>query len=305
MTDALREHELVASLRGAVTRFAPSPTGRLHLGHALSALTGFHLAQRLGGKFLIRIEDIDQDRCRPELIGEILDLMGWLGIRWDMPVLRQSLEMPAYVAAAERLTSLGLLYPCFASRSEIEAAAEPGMVDPDGVPLYPGLHRQLSHSEIARRRDAGEPFAMRIDMQRAVEMARQKSGSLAYTELDADLRPRRIPVDPVRWGDAVIQRKSGPTSYHLSVVVDDARQGVTIVTRGADLQAATDIHRLLQILLELPEPLYLHHKLLVGPDGKKLSKRDNAVSLASLRQQGVAAEEIRRRLGFPGLSGSN
>lgn len=291
---------MTAALGRAVTRFAPSPTGRLHLGHALSALTSFDLARRLGGRFLIRIEDIDPERCRPELIGEMFTVLRWLGVTWEEPVLQQSEHMPVYAAAAARLAAMGLLYPCFATRGEIEAAAQPGLVDPDGAPVYPGLHRHLAATEVARRQAAGEAFAMRIDMQRAIDRAVAKAGrdALAFTEIDAALVPQRVAADPGRWGDAVIQRKVAPTSYHLSVVVDDARQGVTIVTRGADLRAATDIHRLLQILLDYPEPLYFHHPLLLGADGRKLSKRDGATGLAQMQALGVTAAEIRRRLGL-------
>ena len=283
-----------------VSRFAPSPTGLLHLGHALSARSGFDLALRLGGRFLLRIEDTDPDRCRPELAREIEEHLAWLGLTWETPVLRQSEHFPVYAAAAERLAALGLLYPCFATRGEIEAAAAPGAVDPDGAPLYRGPHRHLEPAEVERRRAAGDLLAMRIDMGRAVAMAVAKAGqtALSYTALDDRLQPRRVAVNPMRWGDAVIQRKSTPTSYHLSVVVDDARQGVTIVTRGVDLQASTEIHRLLQILLDLPEPAYQHHALILDADGRKLSKRDQSTSLKALREQGVAPDEVWRRLGL-------
>lgn len=284
-----------------VTRFAPSPTGRLHLGHALSAITGYELAMRHGGRFLLRIEDIDQDRCRPDYIEDIFDTLGWLGLRWETPVLRQSEHFATYQQAADRLATMGLLYPCFATRREIEAAAQPGAVDPDGAPLYPGLHRHLSASDVAARRARGEPAAMRLDMDRAIAVARRKAAADAFgfTEIDADMRPQRIPIDPARWGDAVIQRKGVPTSYHLSVVVDDARQGITIVTRGTDLRPSTDIHRLLQILLDVPEPLYLHHPLLLGPDGRKLAKSEAATSLADLRAEGRTPHDIRAMIAGP------
>jgi glutamyl-Q tRNA(Asp) synthetase len=286
--------------RPAVTRLAPSPTGLVHLGHALSGFIGMELARVLGGRFLLRIEDIDPDRSRPEWIDAILSDLAWVGLAWEEPVLRQSQHMPAYAAAAGRLAAMGLLYPCFASRSEIEAAAPPGAADPDGAPLYTGLHRQMPSAEMARRKAAGEPFAMRIDMARATRLAVAKAGreALAFTEIDGDLAAQRVPVDPARWGDAVIQRKSAPTSYHLSVVVDDARQGVSIVTRGEDLRAATDIHRLLQILLDLPEPIYRHHGLILDGEGRKLSKRDGSTSLSALRAAGVKPAEVRRRIGF-------
>ncbi len=282
-----------------VTRFAPSPTGRLHLGHALSAITGFDLAQRHGGRFLLRIEDIDQERCRPAFIDDIFDTLGWLGLTWEAPVLRQSEHLETYREAADRLTAMGLLYPCFATRREIEAAAAGGAVDPDGAVLYSGLHRHLTATEVAARRARDEQPAMRIDMAAAIAFARDKAGpeAFAFTELDTALQPRRIPIDPARWGDAVIQRKGIGTSYHLSVVIDDARQGITVVTRGTDLRPSTDIHRLLQILLDLPEPLYLHHRLLLGPDGRKLAKRDASIGLAELRTGGLTPHDVRAMIG--------
>lgn len=295
--------------RPVVTRFAPSPTGQLHLGHARSAFVGHDLARRLGGRFLLRIEDIDVERCRPELIPPILEALTWLGLTWDGPVLRQSEHLADYAAAAARLAAMGLVYPCFASRAEIEAAATPGASDPDGAPLYPGLCRGMPAAEVARRQAAGEPFAMRLDMGKAMAAAQLRmaagtgaspdAAGLGFTRLDAHLQPARVPVDPARWGDSVIQRKTVATSYHLSVVVDDARQGVSIVTRGQDLLASTDIHRLLQVLLDLPEPLYLHHELLLGADGRKLSKRDAATSLAALRAGGATPAEVRRLAGLP------
>ena len=216
-----------------VTRFAPSPTGLLHLGHALSARAGFDLARRLGGRFLLRIEDTDPDRCRPDLVREIEAHLAWLGLTWETPVLRQSEYFPVYAAAADRLVAMGLLYPCFATRGEIQAAAQPGKLDPDGAPLYSGLRRHLDRAEVERRRAAGDLLAMRIDMPRAIAMAVAKAGreAMSYTALNEQLQPLLVAVNPRRWGDVVIQRKSTPTSYHLSVVVDDARQGVTIVTR--------------------------------------------------------------------------
>lgn len=287
------------SARKAVLRFAPSPNGRLHLGHALSALTGYDMACRLGGRFLLRIEDIDVTRSRPELIGAILEDMAWLGIRYEEPVLRQSEHFPVYRAAADHLAALGVLYPCFATRAEIQAAAQRGAQDPDGAPLYPGLHKDLSGVEVARRRDAGEPFALRLDMAKATALAVQRNGGpLAFTELDVDGQAQRIAADPARWGDAVIVRKDVPASYHLAVVVDDARQGITHVTRGRDLYAATDIHRLLQVLLGLPEPLYHHHRLITDTDGRKLAKSAGDTSLASLRAAGVTPDSIREMVGL-------
>lgn len=284
----------------AVLRFAPSPNGALHLGHALSALTGFEMARRLGGRFLVRIEDIDAGRSRAEHVDGIFRDLAWLGITWEEPVLFQSRHLADYAAAAARLAGMGLLYPCFATRAEIAAAADPQARDPDGAPLYPGLHRHLSAGEIARRKADGQSFAMRLDMQAALATLRTMAGDepLTFAALDEALQPRTVQADPARWGDVVLQRKDVPTSYHLSVVIDDARQGITHVVRGLDLLAATDLHRLLQVLLGLPAPLYHHHRLLLGEDGSKLSKSRGAKSLAALRAQGVTAADIRRLVGL-------
>jgi glutamyl-Q tRNA(Asp) synthetase len=285
---------------GAVLRFAPSPNGRLHLGHALSALTGFEMARRLGGRFLVRIEDIDTGRARPEFVAGIFEDLAWLGIAWDEPVLVQSQHFPDYLDAARRLEAAGLLYPCFATRTEIADAArlaETG-VDPDGAPLYPGLHKGLSADEQQRRRERGEPFALRIDMVRAMASVRERLNGLPLTfvELDRDGAPQVRFAHPARWGDTVIVRKDVPASYHLAVVVDDARQGVSHVTRGRDLFAATDLHRLLQVLLGLPEPVYHHHPLVADAAGNKLSKSLAATSLASLRAAGVSPDDVRAQL---------
>ena len=278
-------------------RFAPSPNGRLHLGHALSALTGFEMAKACGGRFLVRIEDIDTTRSRPELVDAIFEDLAWLGLTWEQPVLRQSEHFDVYRRAADRLLEQGLLYPCFATRTEIAAAVSSGHpVDPDGAPLYPGLHRSLPAAEIARRREANEPFALRIDMARAVAYAR-RHGELTFVALHEAGRKATVDARPERWGDAVIVRKDVPASYHLACVVDDARQGVTHVTRGLDLLAATDIHVLLQRLLGLPQPLYLHHRLLTDAAGRKLAKSAGDTSLASLRASGSTASEIRRMIG--------
>lgn len=283
-----------------IFRFAPSPTGRLHLGHALSALINQDMARTLGGRLLIRIEDTDVTRCRPEYTRAILDDLAWLGIASDGPILLQSEHLDDYRQAAARLTGMGLLYPCFATRQEIQAAAAPGNVDPDGAPLYPGLHRALTRAEVAERKATGQPFALRLDMARAIDQARAMVGdtAFAYTEIDAQFAPARRKTRPERWGDVVIQRKETSASYHLAVVVDDARQAVTHVVRGADLREATDIHRLLQVLLQLPEPLYHHHRLVTARDGRKLSKRDGATGLSALRAEGLTPSDIRHRLGL-------
>lgn len=285
-----------------VLRFAPSPNGPLHLGHALSALYGLAWARRLGGRHLLRIEDIDPVRSSEAHIGGIFRDLAWLGVTWEEPVLRQSHHLARYEAAAARLAALGLLYPCFASRREIaDASAEQGLaVDPDGAPLYPGLHRAMSATEAAARRERGEPFVTRLDMRIALAAAakRLRGRALEFTELGDDGALRRIACDPARWGDVVIQRKEVPTSYHLSVVVDDAHQGITHVTRGRDLLAATDIHRLLQVLLDLPEPVYAHHRLIVDASGRKLSKSAGDTALAALRDAGLSAFDVRRLVGL-------
>jgi glutamyl-Q tRNA(Asp) synthetase len=285
-----------------VLRFAPSPNGPLHLGHALSALTGWAWAQRLGGRFLVRIEDIDPERSSEAHIEGIFRDLDWLGVPREEPVLRQSQHLDRYESAAARLSSLGLLYPCFASRREIaEANAAQGMPsDPDGAPLYPGLHRTMSAEEAAARRQRGEPHVMRLDMSRALAFAAEKLGGapLDFVELDESGGSQRVLCDPARWGDVVIQRKDVPTSYHLSVVVDDDVQGITHVTRGRDLYAATDIHRLLQALLDLPAPLYAHHRLIVDETGRKLAKSARDTSLSELRAGGASPSDIRRMVGL-------
>ena len=285
-----------------VVRFAPSPNGFLHLGHAFSALTVVEFARRHGGRFLLRLEDYDTQRARPEYVQGVFDDLAWLGLKWETPVLRQSEHTATYRAAAERLAELGVLYPCFASRADIAAAAKPGATDPDGAPLYSAALK-LQQAANARHRIArGEPYALRLDMAKAMEIGIHKSDAtpLAFTEMSADGRPRRIIADPARWGDVVLMRKDAPASYHLAVVVDDARQGITHVTRGQDLFAATGLHRLLQVLLDLPEPVYFHHRLIAGPDGRKLAKSRGDTSLAALRENGITAAGIRAQLGFDG-----
>ena len=283
-----------------VFRFAPSPNGELHLGHALSAMLGFAQALACGGRFLLRIEDIDTGRTRPAFVAGILEDLLWLGLAWEEPVVLQSQRFPAYRAAAQQLQDMGLLYPCFATRAEIEAAASPEARDPDGAPLYPGLYKGRDAGELARRSAAGEPFALRLDVTKALAAAADKLGgaSLSFTELAEVGSPQIIAARPERWGDAVIVRKDVPTSYHLAVVVDDAWQGVTHVTRGQDLLAATDLHRLLQVLLGLPEPLYRHHRLITDAAGRKLAKSARDTSLKSLREAGQQPAEIRRLVGL-------
>ncbi|HEX2841618.1 tRNA glutamyl-Q(34) synthetase GluQRS [Hyphomicrobium sp.] len=285
-----------------VLRFAPSPNGELHLGHAFSAMVGFDMAQHLGGRFLVRIEDIDTTRCREEYVTQIFEDLRWLGIEWEEPVRRQSEHFTTYSAASDWLLKLGLLYPCFATRSEISEATElnPHLTDPDGTPLYPGLHKNLPKEEVAVRLTRNEPFALRIHMDRALDALERITGArtVTFTELDGAGHPQHIEMNPADWGDAVIVRKDVPASYHLAVTVDDARQRVTHVTRGRDLYAATSLHRLLQAILGLPEPIYHHHRLLTDGQGNKLSKSARDTSLRSLREAGVDALQIRQRVGL-------
>src|SRR5262245_47033746 len=283
-----------------VFRFAPSPNGALHLGHALSAIVGYERAMAVRGRFLLRIEDIDTSRSRTEFVAGIFEDLAWLGLEWEQPVVFQSHRMEAYRAAAQRLEALGLLYPCFATRSEIDAAAGDGERDPDGAPLYPGLWKGRSEAEVAPLRAVRAPFALRIDMAAALRMAAERLGEapLTFFEISPEGAPRMVVARPERWGDTVIVRKDVATSYHLAVVVDDAWQGVTHVTRGRDLHAATDLHRLLQVLLGLPEPVYYHHRLIVDDSGRKLAKSARDTSLRSLRERGVTADEIRRLVGM-------
>ena len=285
-----------------VFRFAPSPNGELHLGHAYSALHTARLARETGGRFLLRIEDIDASRARPEFEQGIFDDLEWLGLEWETPVRRQSEHMDDYAAALLTLEQMGLVYPCFATRAEIAAAASAdALTDPDGAALYPGLWRGRDAAEVDARKQAGEPFALRLDMDRALARAKKlHPGPITFAEEEEGPHGQRgeLAIDPGMWGDVVIARKEVPASYHLAVVVDDALQGVTHVSRGQDLFFATHIHRLLQVLLGLPEPRYRHHALIRGGDGRKLSKSARDTSLKSLRASGVHASDILRRLGF-------
>jgi glutamyl-Q tRNA(Asp) synthetase len=286
-----------------VFRFAPSPNGYLHLGHAFSALFGFQMARKLGGRFLLRIEDIDRERSQPQFEQAIYEDLAWLGIEWDEPPRRQSKHFDAYQASLERLEALGVVYPCFASRRDITLAftAKRGEApcDPDGVPIYPGLYRYAPRELTAKRIAAGEPYALRLDMEKAVALAQSKlSGPIRFASFDESGPAGEHPTAPERWGDVVIARKGCPASYHLAVVTDDALQGVTHVTRGMDLYAATDIHRVLQILLGLPEPSYCHHRLIVDGEGRKLAKSHKDKSLKSLRAEGATPEAIQQMIGI-------
>jgi glutamyl-Q tRNA(Asp) synthetase len=273
-----------------VTRFAPSPTGYLHLGHAYSALFAEQAARTTGGRFLLRIEDIDHGRCRPAFEDAIYADLAWLGLEWETPVRRQSAHFADYRDALDRLDADGLIYPCFCTRKDIEAeidAAGGAPHGPDG-PVYPGTCRHLDPGERSDRLDAGEAHALRLDM----DAARRQTGPLTWNDSDAGT----VTAAPERFGDVVLARKDTPTSYHLSVTLDDHLQGVTLVTRGLDLFEATDVHRLLQALLGLEVPAYRHHPLLAGDDGKRFAKRDKSLTIASLREDGATPDDVRRMI---------
>jgi glutamyl-Q tRNA(Asp) synthetase len=273
-----------------VTRFAPSPTGYLHLGHAAAALFGWQHARAAGGRFLLRLEDIDATRCRPDYATAILEDLAWLGLDWDGPVRVQSQHFAEYRRALDQLDAGGFLYPCFCTRAAIsreiaEAAGAPH--DPDGAMRYPGTCRRLSPMERARRIAAGEAHALRLDVAAALAAVATPLGF-------EDAERGRIACRPERFGDPVLARRDTPASYHLCVTHDDALQGVTLVTRGDDLLAATDLHRLLQALMGWPTPRYAHHALLTDARGRRFAKRDQAVTLRALRAQGYSPREIRR-----------
>jgi glutamyl-Q tRNA(Asp) synthetase len=288
-----------------VFRFAPSPNGYLHLGHAFSALLNFDLARQSGGRFLLRIEDIDPSRCRPEFEAAIYEDLAWLGIVWEQPVRRQSAHLADYRAALETLSAQGLVFPSFESRAEIvrlvtqREAVGVWPRDPDGAPLYPGRAKSLLPDERARLLGSGAPYALRLDMAAAVARAGEVIRHLSWNELGEGPQGEtgQVAADPERWGDIVVARKETPTSYHLSVVVDDALQGVSDVVRGQDLFYATAVHRLLQRLLGLPEPAYRHHRLILDA-GQKLSKSSGSTGLRELRAAGAAPADIRRIVGL-------
>jgi glutamyl-Q tRNA(Asp) synthetase len=266
---------------GAITRFAPSPTGALHIGHAYAAL--FAAGNATPGGFLLRIEDIDTTRCRPAFEAAIHEDLAWLGLSWPQPVRRQSEHFADYRAALDRLDHQGLLYPCFCTRADIAAAAG-APHGPDGS-IYPGTCRGLSTDEQQARRTAGRPYAFRLRM----DEARSAAGALAWHD---DVRGE-IAAAPEKFGDLVLARKETPASYHLACTLDDALQGVTLVTRGEDLFESTHVHRLLQALLDLPTPRYRHHRLLTDASGRKFSKRDQAPTLRALRESGKTADDVR------------
>jgi len=276
-----------------VTRFAPSPTGHLHLGHAHSALFGWMAAHRGGGRFLLRIEDIDPNRCRPEFERDLIEDLAWLGLSWDGTMRRQSDHLDDYRAALARLAGMGVVYPCFCTRKDIAAEiARAGAAPhgPDG-PLYPGTCRHLSEDVRAERIAAGDAWAMRLDVGKAMRL----TGPLRWHDRVRGWRD----ATPELLGDVVLARKDTPTSYHLSVTLDDHLQGVTLVTRGEDLFFATHTHRLLQALFGFEPPDHHHHGLLRTASGERLAKRDRAQSLRSLRAEGVSAAAVRAMAGFP------
>jgi glutamyl-Q tRNA(Asp) synthetase len=281
-----------------VFRFAPSPNGYLHLGHAYSALLNADMAAAAGGRLLLRIEDIDETRCRPEYEAAIYEDLAWLGLAWETPVYRESEHGEDYRLALARLEAMGLIYPSFESRAEIAAlvaAREPWPRDPDGAALYPGAAKKMTAAE-RQRRLQGEPYALRLDMDAA--LARIAGLTWAESGAGPDGETGTIPADPAAWGDVVLARKDAPASYHFAVTVDDAAQGVTDVVRGSDLFHATSVHRLLQALLGLPAPRYHHHRLILDTDGRKLSKSTQATGLRELRARGVNVADIRRRVGL-------
>ncbi len=274
-----------------VFRFAPSPNGLLHLGHARSALLNAQAAIAANGRLLLRIEDIDTTRCTPEFEAAIYEDLQWLGVTWEQPVRRQSEHFSDYAVALERLRGMGLVYESFESRGEIRRAIEgrpDWPCDPDGAPIFPFSRYDMSEAERARRRSAVEPYALRLDMAAAIEKV---GGAPGWREVG---KATEHPGDPLAWGDVIIARKEVPTSYHLAVVVDDAVQGVTHVVRGEDLRAATSVHRVLQTLLGLQAPIYHHHTLLLDADGRKLSKSLGSESLRTIRANGATPEDVRR-----------
>ena len=287
-----------------VFRFAPSPNGYLHLGHALSALLNRDLARAAGGRLLLRLEDIDRERCRELYVDTIIEDLAWLGIAWESTPRRQSEHFATYRAAIAGLAARELVYPCFCSRGAVLAASRAGIVaegrpawpsDPDGAPLYPGTCRHLSSGERARRIAEGRPAGLRLDMARALRVA---PSDLRWREHGDEGIARDRAAEPGVWGDALLARKQVPTSYHLSVVIDDAVQGITDVVRGRDLFQATGLHRLLQALFGLPTPRYHHHRLVLDVEGRKLSKSGGAPSLRDLRYRGVGPDDVRRMVGL-------
>ncbi len=285
--------ELMHKSTEVITRFAPSPTGLLHPGHAFSALSAFDFARKTGGHFLLRIEDIDFTRCRTDFEEQMLDDLAWLGLEWEEPIRRQSEHLAEYAKAADELESRGFLYPCFCTRKEIQAEIERAGGAPHGSesPLYPGTCRLLSEDERVTRKERGDDFAMRIDLQKALRFC---SDDLFWDDLELG----RQEAKPELLGDAVLVRKDIGTSYHLAVCCDDALQGVTHIFRGLDLFDSTHLHRVIQALLGIPVPQYHHHELITDEHGVRLAKRDESVTLKSLREEGVLPQKIRGEHGF-------
>jgi glutamyl-Q tRNA(Asp) synthetase len=294
------------SMPPAVFRFAPSPNGYLHLGHAYSALLNFDLARQAGGRFLLRIEDIDAFRCRPEFETAIYQDLAWLGIAWEHPVRRQSEHFAFYRDAIEKLFAEGLVYPSFESRADIAGLVKQREAesarngswprDPDGAPLYPGAAKSHPAATRAALLESGAPYASRLDMEAAIA----RVGDLAWSERGAGPAGESgaVTARPQAWGDVILARKETPTSYHLSVVIDDALQGVTEVVRGEDLFWSTSVHRTLQALLGLPQPIYRHHRLILDAAGQKLSKSTEATGLRELRAEGATPADVRRLVGL-------
>ncbi len=282
-------------MAGSVFRFAPSPNGRLHLGHAYSALFTVQQARLHDGTSLLRIEDIDRARCKPEFAEQAQADLAWLGLDWPQPVRHQSRHMHEYISVIDRLERLRLLYPCFCTRAKLAGAG--GAKDPDGVTVYPGYCRLMTRMERSRRMTAGEPYALRLDMAKAMVAA---GPDLSFFEKGSgpDGETGIVACTPKAWGDVVVARKDIGTSYHIAVVHDDAVQGITHITRGIDLFHATSVHRVLQSILEFPTPSYIHHRLISDDTGRKLSKSLGDRSLAALRDDGVTPQMIREQLGF-------
>ncbi|MBC8337864.1 MAG: tRNA glutamyl-Q(34) synthetase GluQRS [Rhodospirillales bacterium] len=285
--------------RPPTTRFAPSPTGYLHLGHAYSALFTFAMARETGGRFLLRIEDIDTSRIKADYEDAIFEDLAWLGLEWEEPVRRQSDHFDEYQKALDGLLEQGFLYPCFCSRRDIRAeilnaGAAPHDTPGQEGPLYPGTCRHLSDSERQGRHDENTPFALRLDSAKAFDAALGLTGSLTWSDAERG----GIEADLSRLGDVVLGRKETPASYHLAVTLDDHLQGVTLVTRGEDLFSSTHVHRVLQALLGLDTPNYHHHRLLTGDDGERFAKRDKSLTIRSLRDAGKTPEEVREMAGF-------
>ena len=281
----------VLAVNKLVSRFAPSPTGLLHLGSAFSALLAHDLTHARHGRFLLRVEDIDQARCRPAFTAALIEDLAWLGLAWEQPVRIQSEHFDDYRAGLARLEAMGLIYPCFCTRADIARefhAAASAPHGPDG-PLYPGTCRHLDGAE-RKRRKGNEAYALRLDVAKALGA----TGPLTWTDELAG----SVAADPAAMGDVVVARKDFPTAYHLSVTIDDHLQGITLVVRGQDLFHSTHIHRLLQALLGYATPLYHHHRLLLDAEGRRLAKRDRATTIASLREDGVSPAEIRARIGL-------